>query len=95
MSAKVDKTSGTEEKKAATKSDEENVDKILGATGITGQLQFFFKWKNQDEPTLVPSDEAKIKYPFSVIDFYESCMVWDTSDNEAEDIDNDCPDKAY
>lgn len=55
-------------------------EKILGATSVGGQLQFMFKWKGRDEHTLVPSEEAKHKYTYHVLDFYESCMVWESDD---------------
>lgn len=64
------------------------VDKICGATEVDGQLKLVIKWKNQENPTLIPYDEAKTKYPYAVLDFYEGCMVWETSDNEANNHDD-------
>lgn len=65
------------------------MDKILGATGVGRQLQFLVKWKDRDEPTLVSSDEAKTKYPYHVLDFYESCLIWESDDEADEDNDAD------
>ncbi|XP_055306384.1 uncharacterized protein LOC129570705 [Sitodiplosis mosellana] len=64
--------------------------KILGATEVDGQLQFMFTWKDQDVPQLIPNKEVKIKYPQALMAFYESCMVWDVSEEgevDAPDVD--------
>lgn len=70
------------------KNDKENVEKICGATEVDGQLKFVIKWKNMEQPTLVPYDEAKSKYPLAVLDFYEGCMVWETTENDAKSHDD-------
>lgn len=49
--------------------------KILGATELNGKLQFIYKWNDQDVPHLIPNEEAKIKFPYALMNFYESCMV--------------------
>lgn len=41
-------------------------------------------------PILISSEEAKQKYPYHVLDFYESCLVWESEDEEMDcDDDND------
>lgn len=62
------------------------MDKILGATAVNGQIQFVFKWVDCELPTLVSSDEAKTKYTYHVLDFYEKYLVWH-SDDEADDAE--------
>lgn len=63
-----------------------NDGKILGATEVDGKLKFVFQFKDDDNLVLISSDEANMKYPYIVIDFYESCMVWEeTSDSEEPD----------
>lgn len=70
--------------------DEKN-DVALGVTEINGELNFVFKWKNNDIPELVPSKEAKVKYSYAVIEFYESHVVWDTFEEEIDDYDVSLP----
>lgn len=74
--------------------DGHKVDKILGASEINGQIQFVLKWKDRDEPTMIVSAVANVKYPYHVLDFYESCMEWEeTSDDEegvAANIEKQC-----
>lgn len=65
-----------------------DIAKIVGATSDNGKLKFVFKWKDRDEPTLVSSDEANLKYPYVVIDFYESCMVWGSESGSPETTDS-------
>lgn len=61
---------------------DEVFDKILGATEIDGKLHFCIRWKNRNETTLMPSDEAKIKYTYPVLEFYESLMTWESEDDD-------------
>lgn len=64
-----------------------DIGKIVGATEDDGKLKFVFKWNDRDELTLLSSDEANLMYPYIVIDFYESCMVWETASDSEEDHD--------
>lgn len=70
---------------------DDRVEKVLGATTIDGQLKLCILLKGDAKPKLVTSDEAKQKYPYRVLDFYESCLVWETDDDETTDgdVDND------
>lgn len=69
---------------------DDQVDKILGATAADGggQLKFYIRLKGDKNPVLVSSDEAKQKYPYHVLEFYESCLVWESEDEEM-DCDDD------
>lgn len=49
--------------------------KILGATEVNGNLHFIYKRNGEDKPQVMSNDEAKSKYPYPLMDFYESCMV--------------------
>lgn len=76
------KAKGRKSKTAVVSSDDgSKLDKILGATAINGQLQFVMKWKDRDEPSVMPSEEAKIKYTMHVLEFYESYMIWESDDD--------------
>lgn len=76
---------------------DDQVDKILGATSSSGELKFCIRLKGEELPILITSDEAKQKYPYHVLDFYESCLVWeseedtvdDSGDNNTDDDDDD------
>lgn len=73
--------------------DDNELEKILGVAAIGGQLQFVMKWKNRDEPTIVPNDEAKLKHTYAVLDFYESYMCWNDDDDDNGDNDGNCQDE--
>lgn len=51
------------------------VEKIIGITDEPGELTFLIKWKNVNEPDLVPSRFANEKFPQDVIKFYEKKLV--------------------
>lgn len=50
--------------------------KIIGATKKDGQLMFLFRWLNDDSGDLVLISEANIKFPQTVIKFYEERFTW-------------------
>ncbi|XP_031619187.1 chromobox protein homolog 3-like [Contarinia nasturtii] len=72
---------GNNSKSRSYKPDDET-GTILGATEVNGQLKFIFKWKDQVEPTIVSNEVAKHRYTNAVLDFYESCLRWDDSEND-------------
>ncbi|UJR27231.1 hypothetical protein I4U23_008527 [Adineta vaga] len=56
------------------------IEKILGATDVYGELMFLIKWQATDKPELVPSRIANIKSPQHVIRFYEDRLTWANTD---------------
>lgn len=64
------------------------VDQILGATTVDGQLKFCIRLQGEKNPILISAEEAKQKYTYHVLDFYESCLVWE-SEEEGEDLGDD------
>jgi len=59
-------------------------DKIVGATDSGGTLTFLMKWQGSDEADLVTSEEANIKCPHVVIQFYEDRLTWHTTAQETQ-----------
>lgn len=68
---------------------DDQVEKIHGATSKDGELKFYIQLKGEGKPSLVSSNEAKKKYPYHVLDFYESCLIWESEDDNLEDDDDD------
>ncbi|CAF1554607.1 unnamed protein product [Adineta ricciae] len=56
------------------------IEKILGATDVYGELMFLIKWQATDKPELVPARIANIKSPQHVIRFYEDRLTWANTD---------------
>ncbi|CAL8085686.1 unnamed protein product [Orchesella dallaii] len=59
-------------------------DEVIGATDQGGVRYFLIKWKNSDEPELVPASLANIKCPAVVISFYEMNLVWGKNSSNDE-----------
>ncbi|CAF2622268.1 unnamed protein product [Rotaria sp. Silwood2] len=56
------------------------IEKILGATDVYGELMFLIKWQSTEKPELVPARIANIKSPQHVIRFYEDRLTWANTD---------------
>jgi chromobox protein 5 len=56
------------------------IEKILGATDVYGELMFLIKWQLTDKPELVPARIANVKSPQYVIRFYEDRLTWANTD---------------
>ena len=73
---------------------DDKVDAFLGATQNDGQLKFCIRLKGEPEPIMISSDEAKQKYPYHVLEFYEKNLVWESDDDVDGDDDDDDDDDA-
>lgn len=51
-------------------------DCIIGANDTPEGLMFLIRWKEIDEVDLVFAKEARVRCPETVINFYESRLVW-------------------
>lgn len=61
------------------------IERILGATDVYGELMFLIKWQSTDKPELIPARIANVKSPQQVIRFYEDRLTWaNTDDNPTE-----------
>lgn len=68
---------------------DDEVDTILGATSSPdGELKFCILLKDKEVPVLITSHEAKQKYPYHVLDFYESCLVWESEESEEDNVND-------
>ncbi|CAF1138962.1 unnamed protein product [Rotaria sp. Silwood1] len=61
------------------------IEKILGATDVYGELMFLIKWQATDKPELVPARIANVKSPQHVIRFYEDRLTWANTDENPLD----------
>ncbi|CAF1163682.1 unnamed protein product [Rotaria sordida] len=61
------------------------IEKILGATDVYGELMFLIKWQATDKPELVPARIANVKSPQQVIRFYEDRLTWANTDENPLD----------
>ncbi|KAL1464405.1 hypothetical protein WDU94_004055 [Cyamophila willieti] len=52
------------------------LERILGASKVTGELLFLIKWKHCDELELVPAKEVNEHNTQEVIEFYEKRIVF-------------------
>merc|ERR1711942_168379 len=60
-------------------------EKIIGIRKEPGKMFFLIKWKGSEETDFVNSNEAKLKIPQVVIEFYEEKLNWF---KEAEEDDS-------
>jgi len=50
----------------------DQVDEIIGARMINGEINLYLSWKGRKEYSFVPSKVANVKIPQTVLSFYES-----------------------
>nr|AGG11737.1 Umbrea [Drosophila lucipennis] len=58
--------------------------KILGATKISGELMFLMKWVGTEQLETVPAEQANLRCPQMVIQFYAEHIVWHKLCNSQE-----------
>ncbi|GFY61437.1 chromobox protein homolog 1 [Trichonephila inaurata madagascariensis] len=51
-------------------------DRIVGATEKDGEILFLMRWKECEEPDLVPEKIANVRWPQIVIQFYKERILW-------------------
>lgn len=51
-------------------------EKIIGSLILNGCLMILLKWKNVEEPDLIPAKEINVKWPQLIIRFYEKHLSW-------------------
>lgn len=56
-------------------------EKIIGSLTLNGHLMTLLKWKNVDEPDLIPTKEVNVKWPQLIIQFYEKHLLWSNRHN--------------
>ena len=64
------------------------LEKIVGATNCTGELQFLVNWCNCEEFDLLPAIEVNTSDPEKVIEFYEARSLLMKKVNERKQLDN-------
>lgn len=55
------------------------LERIVGATDVTGELTFLVKWEGCSELDLIPATLCNERVPQAVIKFYEERLTWHTS----------------
>jgi chromobox protein 1 len=55
-------------------------DSILGATEVLDKIMFLVKWKGCEEKDLISVEEAKQKCPLTVIEYYQSLIGWNNTE---------------
>ena len=55
---------------------------IIGITGGMGDHSFLIKFMNQENPELITANEAHVKYPQTVIKFYEERLTWKVNQDQ-------------
>ena len=64
-------------------------ERIIGATGSSGEPMSLMKWKNSGEADLVPAKEADVKCAQVVISSHEERLTWHSYSSEDDDKKDD------